>query len=165
MDSNTMERLLVNGRGVSLACEDRDTLADVLRRQGAKSVHLGCEHGVCGACNVLIDGVCTRSCLVMARTCVDTEVTTLEGLKDGLAQRLRQAFVKNHALQCGFCTPGVFTAAYEILSLGERLDEQTVRTRMAGNICRCTGYQGIIDAILEVASERAADIDTQETAV
>jgi len=156
---------VVNGLDVPLACDDRDTLADVLRGQGAKSVHLGCEHGVCGACNVLIDGVCTRSCLVMARSCADSAVITLEGLKDDLAQRLRQAFTRNHALQCGYCTPGVFVAAYEILSAGKELDEQTVRTQMAGNICRCTGYQGIVDAILEVAAERTVGMDIQETAI
>jgi aerobic-type carbon monoxide dehydrogenase small subunit (CoxS/CutS family) len=143
--------ILVNGGVTQVPAEHRISLADFLRDKGATSVHLGCEHGVCGACNVLLDGVTVRSCLVMARSCTGASVCTLEGLNDELAERLRVAFTKHHALQCGFCTPGVFVAAHELLSGGTALDEPSVRERMSGNICRCTGYQGIVDAVLEVA--------------
>jgi aerobic-type carbon monoxide dehydrogenase small subunit (CoxS/CutS family) len=141
----------VNGRFVPLQCEDRTSLADHLRDSGFTTVHLGCEHGVCGACNVMMDGASARACLMMARSCAGAKIFTLEGLTDPLATRLRAAFSKHHALQCGFCTPGVFIAAHELLSRGVALDESTVRDRLSGNICRCTGYQGIVDAILDVA--------------
>ena len=141
----------LNGTPIALTGEHRIALADFVRERGATSVHLGCEHGVCGACNVLVDGACTRSCLVLAHSCSGSSVVTLEGLKDALAERLRTAFNTHHALQCGFCTPGMFVAAYDLLASGAPLDETTVRARLAGNICRCTGYQGIVDAILSVA--------------
>jgi len=141
----------INGELVSLDCEPRTSLADFLRDEGKNSVHLGCEHGVCGSCNVLVDGECVRACLVLAQSCDEAEVVTLEGLNDELAQQLRAAFNRHHALQCGFCTPGVFVAAYELLARGLAIDEAQVRQHMAGNICRCTGYQGIVEAILAVA--------------
>jgi aerobic carbon-monoxide dehydrogenase small subunit len=144
-------RLQLNGAVVGLDCEHRVSLADFVRDAGANSVHLGCEHGVCGTCNVLVDGTAVRSCLTLAHACQGRSVQTLEGLQDDLAQRLRQAFTRHHALQCGFCTPGVFVAAHELLSSGLALDETVVRERMSGNICRCTGYQGIVDAVLDVA--------------
>lgn len=143
--------LKINGQSVSLDCAPRTSLADFLRDEGMNSVHLGCEHGVCGSCNVLVDGECVRACLLLAHSCAATEVVTLEGLQDGLAQQLRVAFNQHHALQCGFCTPGVFVAAYELLARALITDEAQVRQDMAGNICRCTGYQGIIEAILAVA--------------
>lgn len=146
----------VNGNEWVVDCDHRTTLSDYLREKGINSVHLGCEHGVCGSCNVILDGTCARSCLAMAHTAADAEVLTLEGLQDDLAMRLRSAFTAHHALQCGFCTPGVFIAAYDLLCGGEALDEVIVRKRMAGNICRCTGYQGIIDAILDVAAQRSS---------
>jgi carbon-monoxide dehydrogenase small subunit len=149
--------LMVNGRVIVLHCDDRTSLADHLRDAGLTSVHLGCEHGVCGACNVLLDGVSARSCLALARSCAGAEVVTLEGLTDDLAARLRKAFSEHHALQCGFCTPGVFIAAHELLSSGVLLDEGTVRDRLSGNICRCTGYQGMIDAVLDVAGTFAKE--------
>jgi len=148
MTSNNID---LNGVQVPLAGEHRVALADFVRERGATSVHLGCEHGVCGACNVLLNGDCTRSCLVLAHSCVGASVVTLEGLKDELSERLRAAFNSFHALQCGFCTPGMFVSAYDMLAGGEPLDEALVRERLAGNICRCTGYQGIVDAILSVA--------------
>lgn len=146
----------VNGAPVALDGDHRASLADFLRDAGATSVHLGCEHGVCGACNVMLDGVCVRSCLTLAQSCAGASVTTLEGLNDELATRLRQAFSQYHALQCGFCTPGVFVAAYDLLSSGpaQGLDETSVRERLAGNICRCTGYQGMVEAVLHVAHQR-----------
>jgi aerobic-type carbon monoxide dehydrogenase small subunit (CoxS/CutS family) len=141
----------LNGVPVRLAGEHRAVLADFVRDAGATSVHLGCEHGVCGSCNVLVDGRVERSCLTLAHACEGRSVRTLEGLQDELAQKLRAAFTTHHALQCGFCTPGVFVAAHELLSSGGATSEAAVRDAMAGNICRCTGYQGIVDAILDVA--------------
>ena len=143
--------LMLNGAPVPLAGEHRISLADFVRERGATSVHLGCEHGVCGACNVLVDGACVRACLSLAHGCAGSEVTTLDGLHDALAERLRVAFNAHHALQCGFCTPGMFVTAYDLLAGGEPLDEASVRERLAGNLCRCTGYQGIVEAILSVA--------------
>ena len=149
-------QIILNGTAVPLVGEHRITLADFVRDRGVTSVHLGCEHGVCGACNVLVDGICTRACLALAHGCAGSEVTTLDGLQDELAQRLRAAFNAHHALQCGFCTPGMFVSAYDMLACGEALDEARVRERLAGNICRCTGYQGIVEAILSVAHPEAA---------
>jgi len=149
------KQIILNGSPVPLNGEHRITLADFVRERGATSVHLGCEHGVCGACNVLVDGSCTRACLALAHGCAGSSVTTLDGLQDELAQRLRKAFNAHHALQCGFCTPGMFVSAYDMLACGEPLDEARVRERLAGNICRCTGYQGIVDAILSVANPHA----------
>ena len=149
-------QIILNGCAVPLTGEHRITLADFVRDRGSTSVHLGCEHGVCGACNVLVDGSCTRACLALAHGCAGSRVTTLDGLQDELAQRLRAAFNAHHALQCGFCTPGVFVSAYDMLASGEPLDEASVRERLAGNICRCTGYQGIVEAILSVAHPPAA---------
>jgi aerobic-type carbon monoxide dehydrogenase small subunit (CoxS/CutS family) len=146
-------RILINGTASPLCGEHRLSLADFLRDAGVNSVHLGCEHGVCGSCNVLLDGQCVRSCLALAHACAGSAVVSLEGLQDGLAGRLRSAFTKHHALQCGFCTPGVFVAAYDLLAEGAFLDEALVRERLSGNICRCTGYQGIVDAVLEVAGD------------
>ena len=143
--------LQLNGRVVPLHCEHRTSLADFVRGAGTTSVHTACEHGVCGACNVLVDGVSTRSCLELAHGCKGRSVTTLEGLQDELALRLRAAFNQHHALQCGFCTPGMFVTAHELLQSGEPLNVELVRERLAGNICRCTGYQGIVEAILSVA--------------
>jgi aerobic-type carbon monoxide dehydrogenase small subunit (CoxS/CutS family) len=158
MTSDT-PHLLLNGTAVPLAGEHRISLADFVRERGATSVHLGCEHGVCGACNVLVDGACVRSCLSLAHGCAGSQVTTLDGLDDALARRLRTAFNTHHALQCGFCTPGMFVTAYDLLASGQPLDEATVRERLAGNICRCTGYQGIVDAILSVARDGLSPSD------
>ncbi len=142
--------IVLNGTPVPLIGEHRITLADFVRDQGVTSVHLGCEHGVCGACNVLVDQVCTRSCLALAHGCEGSAVTTLDGLQDALSEKLREAFNRYNALQCGFCTPGMFVSAYDLLASGKTLDEGKVRERLAGNICRCTGYQGIVNAILSV---------------
>ena len=150
---NPEKSLILNGRAVPLRTEDRTSLGDFVRECGTRSVHLACEHGVCGACNVLLDGQAVRACLTLAHGCEGAAVTTLEGLQDGLAQRLRAAFNAHHALQCGFCTPGMFVSAHELLSRGEPLDEARVRDHLAGNICRCTGYQGIVEAVLSVAAE------------
>ncbi len=148
---NLEKSIVLNGRKVALHTEHRSSLGDFVRECGTHSVHLACEHGVCGACNVMVGSRCVRSCLTLAHSCEGESITTLEGLQDDLAQRLRTAFNAHHALQCGFCTPGMFMSAYELLNSGDALDETRVREHLAGNICRCTGYQGIVEAVLSVA--------------
>lgn len=129
-----------------------DFLRDDLRLTGT---HLGCEHGVCGACTVLVDGQPTRSCITFAVACEGREVTTIEGYDDdAVMQLLRPAFTRHHALQCGFCTPGMLTTARDIVLRLPEADEAQVRLELAGNLCRCTGYQGIVDAILDVLQQQ-----------
>jgi aerobic carbon-monoxide dehydrogenase small subunit len=146
--------LRVNGRPVEASIEPRLTLAGLLRRQlRLTGTHLGCEHGVCGACTVIVDGAAVRSCLIFAVQADGAEVVTIEGLAlgDDLSP-LQQAFRKNHALQCGFCTPGILTTMHALL--GEEPDptEERIRDVLSGNICRCTGYLPIIKAVLEAAA-------------
>ncbi|MGD9795103.1 MAG: (2Fe-2S)-binding protein [Acidimicrobiia bacterium] len=148
-----------NGQPVLIDAEPRTTLADALRRDcGASEIHLGCEHGVCGACSVHVDGVEVRSCLMLAVQADRAAVVTATGLTGSIAEELRTAFAAHHALQCGFCTAGMLvTSATLIDSATAPLDETEVRHALCGNICRCTGYQGIIDAILKVDAARRAD--------
>ncbi|WP_232062268.1 xanthine dehydrogenase family Fe-S subunit [Variovorax sp. PBS-H4] len=136
-----------------------DFLRDELRLTGT---HLGCEHGVCGACTVLVDGQPTRSCITFAVACEGREVTTIEGYDDdAVMHRLRQAFTRHHALQCGFCTPGMLTTARDIVLRLPEADEARVRVELSGNLCRCTGYQGIVDAILDVLQQQRDSPDVQ----
>ena len=155
--------LRVNGREHQLTVEDRRTLADMLRHElGYTGTHLGCEHGICGACTVLLDGQPVRACLVFGVQADGSEVRTVEGLADGdQLSDLQQAFSDHHALQCGFCTPGflMLAEAYlaETLLAGDGTDtltEEQARELVASNLCRCTGYQGIIEAILATARAR-----------
>ncbi|GAA2881248.1 (2Fe-2S)-binding protein [Pseudonocardia halophobica] len=144
----------VNGEITYLQVEPRRTLADALREDcGLTGTHLGCEHGVCGACTVLVDGEPARACLMFAVQADGTSVTTIEGLEgtDGQLHPLQEAFVAHHGLQCGFCTPGMLMSALHLLDTDPDADRETIRDEMSGNICRCTGYQGIVDAI-EAAS-------------
>jgi carbon-monoxide dehydrogenase small subunit len=144
----------VNGLRWSGEVEPRLSLADLLRtRLGLTGTHLGCEHGVCGACNVMLDGEPARACLIPAVAADGMRIATVEGLADPLAERLRAAFRARHALQCGFCTSGMLMTAIDILRRGLGADEAVVRRELAGNICRCTGYQGIVAAIRQVAEE------------
>jgi carbon-monoxide dehydrogenase small subunit len=144
----------VNGLRWSGEVEPRLSLADLLRtRLGLTGTHLGCEHGVCGACNVMLDGEPARACLIPAVAADGMRIGTVEGLADPLAERLRAAFRARHALQCGFCTSGMLMTAIDILRRGLGADEAVVRRELAGNICRCTGYQGIVAAIRQVAEE------------
>jgi len=143
--------LRVNGRPVEASIEPRLTLAGLLRRQlRLTGTHLGCEHGVCGACTVIVDGAAVRSCLMFAVQADGAEVVTIEGLAlgDDLSP-LQQAFRKNHALQCGFCTPGILTTMHALLSEEPDPTEERIRDVLSGNICRCTGYLPIIKAVLE----------------
>ncbi len=147
----------LNGRPRSGHCEPRMLLSDFLRSElGATGVHVGCEHGVCGACTVRIDGVAQRSCLCLAVAVDGRAVETVEGLAgtDGALSDLQAAMRRNHALQCGFCTPGILMSAAEFLDRTPRPNETQVREMLSGHLCRCTGYTGIVRAILEVARER-----------
>jgi len=153
----------VNGRGYSRHAEPRMHLGDFLRDElRLTGTHLGCEHGVCGACTVLVNGQPTRSCITFAVACEGQEVTTIEGYDDdAVMQRLRPAFTRHHALQCGFCTPGMLATARDIVLRLPHADEARVRLELSGNLCRCTGYQGIVDAILDVLQQQRDTPDTQ----
>ena len=146
----------VNGKPFNREVEGRHTLADFLRHGlELTGTHLGCEHGVCGACTVLVDGKTARGCLMLAVQADGSEVITVEGLaKDGALNWLQQAFMDNHALQCGFCTPGMLMTLTELLTDNPNPNEQEVREAISGNICRCTGYQGIVNAALAAAGKQ-----------
>ena len=147
--------LQVNGQDHDLVVEARRTLADMLRHDlGYTGTHLGCEHGVCGACTVIVDDRPVRSCLMLAVQAAGSEVTTIEGLApdDGLST-LQQAMWDSHSFQCGFCTPGFVMQATAFLRDHPDAGEQQIREALSGNICRCTGYQSIIDGVL-LAAER-----------
>ena len=153
--------LTVNGRPVEAAVEPRmhlaDFLRDVLRLTGT---HLGCEHGVCGACTVLIDGAPARSCIAYAITCDGADVRTIEGFDhDPLMQALRRSFTRHHALQCGYCTPGMLITSHDIVRRLPEADEARVREELSGNLCRCTGYVGIVEAVGAVLAEPPARAD------
>ena len=151
--------LSINGKAVSAATEPRVTLLDYLRDvAGLKGTHAGCEHGVCGACTVLVDGDAVRSCLMLAVQAEGVDITTIEGI-GGLGARagelgiIQDAFCEAHGLQCGYCTPGMILAAEALLSVNTAPSEHDVREAISGNICRCTGYVQIVDAIM-LAAER-----------
>ena len=153
-------RLTVNGRPVEAEVSPRTHLADFLReRLHLTGTHLGCEHGVCGACTVLVDGAPARSCIAFAAACYGADVRTIEGFAgDGPMNALRDAFSARHALQCGYCTPGMLVTAWDIVRRLPGADESRIRLELAGNLCRCTGYQGIVEAIGDVlATEDIAD--------
>jgi len=151
--------LTVNGEAVHEHVDARKTLVDFLRENLALTgSHVGCEHGVCGACTVRVDGVVVRGCLMLAVQCDGARVETIEGIADSneIAD-LQQAFIARNALQCGFCTPGMLLTAQELLRAGGVPSRETIRTHLSGNYCRCTGYQAIIDAVEAVAQARASD--------
>jgi carbon-monoxide dehydrogenase small subunit len=151
--------LTVNGRAIRKTVEARRTLADFLREDlNLTGTHLGCEHGACGACTVLIDGAPARSCLTLAAQAEGTSIRTVEGLasqgpEGEKLHPVQSAFKRHHALQCGFCTPGFLTAAVALLEEIPDPSEAQVREYLSGNICRCTGYQFIVDAVLSAAQE------------
>ena len=150
--------LTVNGRPVEATVESRLSLADFLRLElRLTATHLGCEHGVCGACTVLIDGEPARSCIALTVSLGGAEITTLEGLADDRAMHIiKQAFHDKHGLQCGFCTPGMLISTRDLLKRTPRPSESAVREGLSGNLCRCTGYQGIVRAVLKAAEDLAA---------
>jgi aerobic-type carbon monoxide dehydrogenase small subunit (CoxS/CutS family) len=147
-------RFEVNGKAVEIEVEPRLTLADCLRHQlRLTGTHVGCEHGVCGACTVIVDGAAVRSCLMLAVQAAGAKVTTVEGLSDDAELTpLQKSFRKHHALQCGFCTPGLITTAHALLSSEPDADEERIREALSGNLCRCTGYVPIIEAVLDARS-------------
>ena len=149
--------LTVNGEAVTRDVPVRLNLVDFLRNElGFTGTHAGCEHGVCGACTVRVDGAAVRSCLMLAVQADGTTVETIEGLDDNpTVAALQDAFVAHNALQCGYCTPGMLITALGYLEQGGAADRTAVRAEISGNYCRCTGYQAIVDAIAEVASTRA----------
>jgi carbon-monoxide dehydrogenase small subunit len=154
--------ITLNGEKLQGMAEPRQHLGDFIReQQRLTGTHLGCEHGVCGACTVLIDGEPSRSCIAYAVACDGREVRTIEGFGDDTAMaQLRAAFNREHALQCGFCTPGMLIAARDLVLRVPDADEARVRVEMSGNLCRCTGYRGIVRAILSVIElRRAANVE------
>ena len=150
-------RFDVNGRAVTVDVPARMTLADCLRQHlKLTGTHLGCEHGVCGACTVRVDGAVVRGCLMLAAQCSGADVVTIEGASDAneLAD-LQSAFEARNALQCGYCTPGMLLSAQELLSNGAVPSRDEIREHISGNYCRCTGYHAIVDAIEHVAQARS----------
>ena len=145
--------LTVNGKRYEHEVEVRLTLADFLRSLGLTGTHLGCEHGVCGACTILLDGLTARSCLMLAVQANEHAITTVEGLAPNAEELspLQEAFRDNHGLQCGFCTPGMLITLTEFLRDNPDPTEHEVRVAISGNLCRCTGYQGIVAAALDAA--------------
>ena len=148
--------LTVNGRAVSAEVEPRLHLADFLREElNLTGTHLGCEHGVCGACTLLVDGEPVRSCITFAGACSGADVTTIEGLDDDeIATELRAAFQREHALQCGFCTSGMLVSARDLVLRLREPDDRRIRLGLSGNLCRCTGYVGIVQSVRTVVSAR-----------
>ena len=149
--------LLVNGEAIRESVEPRRTLVDFLREElGLTGSHVGCEHGVCGACTVRLDGAVVRGCLVLAVQCDGRTVETIEGVADsGRIDDLQQAFAARNALQCGFCTSGMLLTAVELLDAGGVPSRAAIRDHLSGNYCRCTGYHAIVDAVEATARERA----------
>jgi carbon-monoxide dehydrogenase small subunit len=150
-------KLRVNGEEIETAIDPRTTLADFLRQHAdARSIHLGCEHGVCGGCTIVINGKMARSCVALAATMDGADIWTLEGLKDDPAiVQLRQSFHECHGLQCGYCTPGMLITARDIIARYGEPEEKFLREALAGNICRCTGYAGIVKAVQHAATQLA----------
>jgi aerobic-type carbon monoxide dehydrogenase small subunit (CoxS/CutS family) len=147
--------LRVNGRSFTREVEPRRHLADFLRHDlGLTGTHIGCEHGACGACTVLLDGAAVRSCLLFAVQVNGAEITTVEGLAgEGALHPLQQAFRDHHGLQCGFCTPGMLMTLSAFLTEHPDADEPAIRDAISGNLCRCTGYESIVDAALAAARQ------------
>lgn len=154
MSERHIVSMTINGHRYESGCEARLTLADFIRHEcGLTGTHLGCEHGVCGACTILLDGISVRSCLMLAVQADGAIITTVEGLAEGNGQlsQLQEAFRDNHGLQCGFCTSGILITTTELLEENPDPSEVEVRERLSGNLCRCTGYQFIVDSVLDAA--------------
>lgn len=149
-------QLTVNGMPVRAEVEPRQQLADFLREQlGLTGTHVGCEHGVCGACTIYLDDAPARSCITYAVACDGADVRTIEGFEDdSVMAQLKEAFSAEHALQCGYCTPGMLATARDIVLRLPGADEGRIRKELAGNLCRCTGYAGIVRAIARVIAAR-----------
>jgi carbon-monoxide dehydrogenase small subunit len=150
--------LTINGKRRTAHVEPRQSLADLLREEmRLTATHLGCEHGVCGACTILLNGEPARGCITLAVVADGGDIRTLEGLQeDALMGVLKEAFHDKHGLQCGFCTPGMLISSWDLLKRKQHLNEQDIRIAMSGNLCRCTGYQGIVRSI-KAAADTWAD--------
>ena len=153
--------ITVNGESYHRQVEPRRLLSDFLRDDlNLRGTHVGCEHGICGACTVLVNGETARSCLMFAVQANGAKITTVEGLaQNGELHPVQQGFWENHGLQCGFCTPGFLLSAYELLERNPDPTEQEVRAGLSGNMCRCTGYQGIIQSVLAAAEKMKKEGD------
>jgi carbon-monoxide dehydrogenase small subunit len=154
--------ITVNGKSISVEVEPRTHLADFLREQRLLTgTNLGCEHGVCGACTLMIDGAPMRSCLIPALSCAGAEVRTIEDFdRDPIMSELRAAFTAEHALQCGYCTPGMLATARDIVTRLPQADDARVRRELSGNLCRCTGYVGLVRALRRVLDAHRTDAGT-----
>ena len=152
VDTKTIT-VTVNNEEYTSTVNVRKNLIDYLREDlGLTGRHVGCEHGVCGACTLDMNGQTVRSCLILAVQADEMEITTIEGLpSEGIAEELKKSFAKNNALQCGYCTPGMLSSALEYLNNGGRANKEEIRRHISGNYCRCTGYQAIVEAIYDVA--------------
>ena len=153
MISNIAVSMTVNGRSRTVSCEPRKLLSDVLREDLVLTgTHVGCEHGACGACTVLLDGAAVRSCLLFAAQLDGADITTIEGMAnaDGSLSAFQQAMQDNHGLQCGFCTPGVVVSLTAFLRDNPDPSDDEIRIALSGNLCRCTGYHGIVNAARQV---------------
>lgn len=159
MSTNTSVTINVNGEEISAVVEPRLSLADFLRTEaGLTGTHVGCEHGVCGACTVRVDGVTARGCLTLAVQCDGGEVETIEGATDsGRIKDLQDNFIERNALQCGFCTPGMLLSADELLRANQAPTREEIREHLSGNYCRCTGYEAIVDAVELTAKQRRGE--------
>lgn len=158
--------LIINGKRRKAWVEPRQSLADLLREEmRLTATHLGCEHGVCGACTILLNGEPARSCIALAVTLDGSEVRTLEGMQgDALMGVIKQSFHQEHGLQCGFCTPGMLISSHDLLRRKSGLSEVEIRTAMSGNLCRCTGYQGIVRSI-KAAADKWAEVSIADEKV
>ena len=159
-------RLNVNGRDYAIRVEPRRTLVDAIRDDcGQTGTHIGCEHGVCGACTVIVDGEPMRACLMFAVQAQGSDITTIEGMAnaDGSLSALQEGFRMMHGLQCGFCTPGMILRAHRLLKENPSPSEEEIRMGISGNICRCTGYQNIVRAI-QYAAAKINGVEFQEAA-
>ena len=156
MTKSSQVMVTVNGEQISGSAEPRTLLTDFLRDElRLTGTHVGCEHGVCGACTVIIDGFATRSCLMFAVQADGSEVQTIEGLAsaEGEMHPLQKLFAKHRALQCGFCTPGMLMTAIDLVQSSNNLSEEDIRIGMSAALCRCTGYEGIVNAVFEYAKQ------------
>ena len=163
-DQKARISLTLNGRKMAAEAEPRLLLSDFLRHSlGATGTHVGCEHGVCGCCTVQIDGAAVRSCLTLAMQAEGRDVKTVESLAglDGTLNKLQQAFQNHHALQCGFCTPGILMSFTDFLARNPKPTEEELREVLSGHICRCTGYAGIMAALCEAAGVTPTDPNTR----
>ena len=151
----------INGEPVHAQVDPRMSLVDFLREKlHLTGTHIGCEHGVCGACTVHIDGVSARSCITLAAACDGRDIRTIEGFEDDARMNaIRAEFSREHALQCGYCTSGMLMTTYDVTTRFAELDETAIRREMSGNLCRCTGYQGIVRAVRNVFAANAASTE------